>query len=81
MPSEDVLAYFSESQHKREGAADNRLNRQENTVHQLDYVRCEVHRAVMTSVLFWVATPCGLVGRYRRFGEIYFTKSKVCGNV
>jgi hypothetical protein len=35
-------------------------------------LRFEVLKAVKMSMLvFWVATPCGLVGRYQRFGEIY----------
>jgi hypothetical protein len=31
----------------------------------------EVLTAVMTTLFFWVVTPCSLVGRYQRFGEIY----------
>jgi hypothetical protein len=33
-----------------------------------------VHRSAFVSVevcIFWVIAPCGLVGRYRRFGETY----------
>jgi hypothetical protein len=26
---------------------------------------------MMMMMMFWVETPCGLVGRYRRFGETY----------
>jgi hypothetical protein len=25
----------------------------------------------MTMLFFWVVTPCGLVGRYKHFGETY----------
>jgi hypothetical protein len=25
----------------------------------------------MSSAVFWVVTPCGLVGGYRRFGGVY----------
>jgi hypothetical protein len=34
-------------------------------------VRFEVLMGVKISVFFWVMTPCGLVGRYQDFGEIY----------
>jgi hypothetical protein len=32
-------------------------------------VRVEVPTAVITTMFFWVMTPCRLVGRYRRFRE------------
>jgi hypothetical protein len=36
------------------------------------YLRFQVHMAVKMSMLvFWVVTPCGLVGRYQRFGGTY----------
>jgi hypothetical protein len=35
--------------------------------------RSEVLTAVKMSILvFWVVTPCGLVGRYQRFGRAYY---------
>jgi hypothetical protein len=34
-------------------------------------VRFEVLTAVKKTMLFWVVTPCGLVGRHIRFEEIY----------
>jgi hypothetical protein len=35
-------------------------------------VRSEVLTAVkVSSLAFWVVTPCGLVGRYQRFGGTY----------
>jgi hypothetical protein len=36
------------------------------------YMMLEVPSALKKSMLvFWVARPCGIVGRYRRFGETY----------
>jgi hypothetical protein len=35
-------------------------------------MRFEILMAVKISIFFfWVATPCGLVGRYQRFGGAY----------
>jgi hypothetical protein len=35
-------------------------------------MRCDVLTAVKTSMLvFCVVTPCGLIGRYQRFGDTY----------
>jgi hypothetical protein len=31
----------------------------------------EVLKAKMLMLVFWILIPCGLVGRYRRFGEAY----------
>jgi hypothetical protein len=35
-------------------------------------VRYEVLKAVKMLLAFWAVTPCGLVGRYQRFGGTYF---------
>jgi hypothetical protein len=36
-------------------------------------MRFEVLTAVkMPMLVFWVATPCGFLGRYQRFGDIYY---------
>jgi hypothetical protein len=40
---------------------------------KLNYMRSEVLTTVKMSILvFWVVTPCGLIGRYQRFGGIYY---------
>jgi hypothetical protein len=31
-----------------------------------------VHTLGMVLLVFWVVTPCGFVGRYKRFGGTYF---------
>jgi uncharacterized membrane protein YqjE len=32
----------------------------------------------MTMLVIWVVTPCGLVGRYQRFGQTYCLHLQVC---
>jgi hypothetical protein len=44
-----------------------------NYIYYLEYrpIRIEVHMTVKTSLLvLWLVTPCGLLGRHRRFGRI-----------
>jgi hypothetical protein len=33
---------------------------------------------VKSMSVFWVATPCGFVGRYRRFGGTYYLQLQGC---
>jgi hypothetical protein len=42
-------------------------------------MRYEVVTVVrMTMLFFWIETPCRLVGRYQRFGEIALKMETVC---
>jgi hypothetical protein len=41
----------------------------------LNYKALTIHHeleAYLRMLFFWVVTPCRFVGRYRRFGEIYW---------
>jgi hypothetical protein len=42
--------------------------------------RFEVLTAVKIAMFFWVVTPCGLVGRYQRFGETSLSLGVKCGD-
>jgi hypothetical protein len=44
------------------------------------YIKSEVLTTVKMMLLFWVVTPCGLVGRHQRFGETYFLSTEDGGS-
>jgi hypothetical protein len=46
--------------------------------HLQDYARFEVLTAVKMSMLFWVVTLGGHVGRYQRFEETYCLHLQLC---
>jgi hypothetical protein len=39
--------------------------------HENSFCCCSARQVNLPSMVFWVVTPCGLVGRYQRFGDTY----------